>query len=64
MPRRRTIGCENCRHLLLRNADYCEFCHCVTRRGRRRWSARVVGLAMTLAGSAALYALIRGFNFP
>jgi hypothetical protein len=43
MPRRRTVSCQNCHHLLLKRAVVCEMCGHETERSRhefRLWLAR------------------------
>jgi ribosomal protein L37E len=59
MPRRRTIACDHCGHMLLKRDEYCEACERMTRRERRLWMAKAFQLAVVLGVSAFMYFRIK-----
>lgn len=63
MPRRRTISCENCGHMLLKRDTVCEMCGAMTRRERARWIANTVGFGLIVILGIVVYAKVSGLSF-
>ena len=49
MPRRRTIACDDCGHLVRKRDEICELCGADTPQAKRRFRAQVIGFLLTAA---------------
>jgi uncharacterized paraquat-inducible protein A len=59
MPRRRTVSCEECGHLLLKRAETCERCGAETLYSRRRFWTWLAGFGVTALVVLVAVVLIR-----
>ena len=60
MPRRRTIACDHCGHMLLKRDTECEACGRMTRRERRLWIAKALQIGLVLLVVAFVYFKLKG----